>query len=49
MCDTFVALSDSTANGSVLLAKSADTEVNEAQHFLRLPARDYPEGAKKSG
>lgn len=45
MCDTFVALSDSTANGSVLLAKSADTEVNEAQHFLRLPARDYPEGA----
>src|SRR5215469_7924046 len=46
MCDTFVALSDSTANGSVLLAKSADTEVNEAQHFLRLPARDHPEGAK---
>jgi secernin len=46
MCDTFVALSDSTANGSVLLAKSADTEVNEAQHFLRLPARDYSEGAK---
>jgi dipeptidase len=46
MCDTFVALSDSTANGSVLLAKSADTEVNEAQHFLRLSARDYPEGAQ---
>ncbi len=46
MCDTFVALSDSTANGSILLAKSADTEVNEAQHFLRLPARDYPEGAQ---
>ena len=46
MCDTFVALSDSTANGSVLLAKSADTEVNEAQHFLRLPARDYAEGAQ---
>jgi hypothetical protein len=45
MCDTFVALSDSTANGSVLLAKSADTEVNEAQHFLRLPAREYPDGA----
>jgi len=46
MCDTFVVLADSTANGSVLLAKSADTEVNEAQHFLRLPARDYPEGAQ---
>src|SRR4051812_34247336 len=46
MCDTFVALADSTANGSVLLAKSADTEVNEAQHFLRLPARYYAEGAQ---
>jgi dipeptidase len=46
MCDTFVALSDCTANGSVLLAKSADTEVNEAQHFLRLPARDCLEGAQ---
>jgi hypothetical protein len=46
MCDTFVALSDSTANGSVLLAKSADTEVNEAQHFLRLPARDFAAGAQ---
>jgi hypothetical protein len=46
MCDTFVALGNSTANGSVLLAKSADTEVNEAQHFLRLPAREYPEGAQ---
>ena len=45
MCDTFVALRDATANGSVLLAKSADTEINEAQHLLKLPRREYGEGA----
>jgi len=45
MCDTFVALADATANGSVLLAKSADTEINEAQHVLKLPRREFPEGA----
>ena len=45
MCDSFVALGDSTARGSVLLAKSADTEVNEAEHVVRFRARDYPEGA----
>ena len=45
MCDTFVALKEATANGSVLLAKSADTEVNEAQHLLKLPRREYSDGA----
>jgi secernin len=44
MCDTFVALKEVTANGSVLLAKNADTEINEAQHVLKLPRRDYPDG-----
>ena len=37
MCDTFVALPGRTANGGVLLAKNADTEINEAQHLLKLP------------
>jgi secernin len=46
MCDTFVALSNVTANGSVLLAKNADTEVNEAQHVLKIPRRSHPEGAQ---
>lgn len=46
MCDTFVALSSATATGAVLLAKNADTEINEAQHLLKLPARSWPEGAK---
>ena len=45
MCDTFVALGNSTASGSVLLAKSADTEVNEAEHVVRYPRRTYEEGA----
>jgi dipeptidase len=45
MCDTFVALPSTTATGAVLLAKNADTEINEAQHVLKLPRRDYPEGA----
>lgn len=45
MCDSFVALGNSTANGTVLLAKSADTEVNEAEHVARFPARNYVDGA----
>ena len=44
MCDTIVALADATADGAVLLAKNADTEVNEAQQILRFPARDYGAG-----
>jgi dipeptidase len=46
MCDTFVALGNSTESGSVLLAKSADTEVNEAEHVVRFAPRDYEDGAK---
>ena len=46
MCDTFVALGSVTRSGSVLLAKNADTEVNEAQHLLKIPGRDWPEGAQ---
>ena len=46
MCDTCVALSTTTLTGSVLLAKNADTEVNEAQHLLKIPGRAWPEGAQ---
>ena len=46
MCDSFVALGNSTQSGSVLLAKSADTEVNEAEHVARYPRREYGEGAE---
>ena len=46
MCDTFVALGSVTAKGGVLLAKNADTEVNEAQHLLKIPGRRWPDGAQ---
>jgi secernin len=46
MCDTFVALPGTTGTGAVLLAKNADTEINEAQHVLRLPRRSYPDGVQ---
>ena len=45
MCDSFVALGNSTESGSVLLAKSADTEVNEAEQVVRYPRRHYGDGA----
>jgi len=45
MCDTFVALPGATATGGVLLAKNADTEINEAQHVLKVPRQDHPDGA----
>ena len=45
MCDSFTALGNSTESGSVLLAKSADTEVNEAEQLVRYPGREYGEGA----
>jgi secernin len=44
MCDTIVAQPEATADGAMLLAKNADTEVNEAQQLLRFPARDYGAG-----
>jgi dipeptidase len=42
MCDTFVALSDATADGSVVLAKNSDREPNEAHEVLLAPAADHP-------
>jgi secernin len=46
LCDSFVALAEATATGSVYLAKNADTEINEAQHVVAFPACDYREGAQ---
>lgn len=44
MCDTLVALSDVTANGSVIFAKSADCEVNEANAIVRIPGQKHVKG-----
>ncbi len=45
MCDSFVALPPATANGSVILSKSADCQVNEAHALVRYPARKHVPGA----
>src|SRR3954452_3008150 len=45
MCDSFVALPPATVNGSVILAKSADCQVNEAHALVRFPARKHVLGA----
>lgn len=44
MCDTLVALSDVTQNGSVIFAKSADCEVNEANAIVRIPHQKHVKG-----
>ncbi len=45
MCDSFVALPPATLNGTVILAKSADCQVNEAHALVRYPARKHISGA----
>ena len=44
MCDTFVALPDVTADGSLLFAKNSDREPNEAQNLEYFPGRTFAEG-----
>lgn len=46
MCDSFVVLGNSTADGSVIFGKNSDREVNEAQYLVSLPAVDYPAGSR---
>ncbi len=41
MCDTFVAVNEATADGSVILGKNSDREPNEAQPIVRVPATEY--------
>lgn len=46
MCDTFVALGDATADGSVVFAKNSDREPNEAHEVVHVPASDHPADAQ---
>ncbi|HNS50413.1 MAG TPA: C69 family dipeptidase [Anaerolineae bacterium] len=46
MCDTLVALGDSTVDGSVLLAKNSDREPNEAQVLTYLPRLRHEPGSR---
>jgi dipeptidase len=45
MCDTFVALADATADGSLILAKNSDREPNEAAEVVLVPAASHAAGA----
>lgn len=45
MCDTAVALRNSTRNGEVLFAKNSDRDVNEAHHVMLVPAEDFKMGS----
>ena len=46
MCDTLVALGNSTENGSVLFAKNSDRQPNEPHIMIRIPRQSHPKGAK---
>jgi secernin len=45
MCDTLVALGNSTADGSVILAKNSDREPNEAQALTCVPRTRHAPGS----
>jgi secernin len=45
MCDTLVALGNSTADGSVILAKNSDREPNEAQALTYVPRTRHAPGS----
>ena len=44
MCDTFVALSSATKDHSILLAKSADCQINEAHALTHIPRQRHVPG-----
>ncbi len=45
MCDTMVALGNSTADGRVLFAKNSDRQPNESHVMIRVPRRKHPKGS----
>ena len=44
MCDTFVALSTATLDGSVIFGKNSDRDANEAHELVVIPRGFYSEG-----
>ncbi len=47
MCDTMVALGNSTKDGTVIFAKNSDRQPNEPLLSVRIPPRrTYPKGSK---
>lgn len=45
MCDTFVAMPDATADGSVIFGKNSDREPNEAHTLLLIPRARHAAGS----
>ena len=45
MCDTLVALGNSTKDGSVIFAKNSDRDPNEAHELVIVPRTRHPEGS----
>jgi len=45
MCDSFAVLPSHSADGSLFFGKSADCEVNEAHHLVRIPRRRHAPGS----
>ena len=46
MCDTMVALGNSTKSGNVIFAKNSDRQPNEPLLMIRIPRKSHPPGAK---
>lgn len=46
MCDTIVALGNTTSDGSVLFAKNSDRDPNEAHEVILVEHRKHPAGSK---
>lgn len=46
MCDTMVALGNSTQDGAVIFAKNSDRQPNEPLLSMRLPRRSFPPGSR---
>lgn len=46
MCDTMVALANSTYDGSILFAKNSDREPNEASMLVIIPAANHDAGSR---
>lgn len=46
MCDTMVALGNSTKDGSVLFAKNSDRQPNEPHIVIRVPRKTHGKGSK---
>ncbi len=46
MCDTFIALSSSTTDGSIIFAKNSDRPYSEIQNITHYPYQKHPANAK---